>query len=160
MAIPILVAFLITALVLGIGGATTRLGTWYPNLRKPTWNPPAWLFGPAWTIILGLAGWSGVLGWIHAPGDSGHLRVAALFGANIVFHLLWSLLFFNRHRPDWALIDAVCLWASVAALMAGLAPFSLLASALLLPYLLWVTFAIVLNLTIVRMNAPFGPTKA
>jgi tryptophan-rich sensory protein len=148
----IVVAALITVAMLAIGGATTTVGPWYRHLRKPTWNPPDWAFGPAWTVILGLAAWAGVLGWTHAPDAEGHRRVAVLFGINILLHMLWSPLFFNLKRPDWALIEVPFLWLSILALMLGLAPFSLLASWLLLPYLLWVGFAAFLNLTIVRLN--------
>jgi tryptophan-rich sensory protein len=70
--------------------------------------------------------------------------------------MLWSPLFFNLKRPDWALIEVLFLWLSILGLMIGLARFSTLAVWLLLPYLLWVTFAAFLNLTIVRMNRPFG----
>ncbi len=152
----IIVAALITLAVLGFGGFTTNVGEWYRNLRKPPWNPPDWLFGPAWTLILCLAGWSGVLAWTHAAGAASHVRVGLLFGATIVFHGLWSPLFFNLKRPDWALLDVPLLWLSILATMIGIAPFSALAAWLLLPYLLWVSFATLLNLTIVRMNAPFG----
>ena len=157
MTYTIIVAVLVTVSVLGAGGAMTTVGPWYRNtLRKPSWNPPEWVFGPAWAVILGLAAWAGVLAWTNAPGADAQTKVAVLFGVNIVFHLLWSPLFFTLRRPDWALIEVVFLWASVAALMIGLAPFSPQSSWLLLPYLLWVTFAAYLNLTIVRMNAPFG----
>jgi len=155
MLIPIIVAAVITALVLGAGAALTTVGPWYWNLRKPSWNPPDWLFGPAWTIILGLAAWSGVLAWTNAPDGAAQLRVGVLFGINIVLHMLWSPLFFNLRRPDWALIEVPFLWLSIVALMVGLAPYSALASWLLLPYLLWVAFAAFLNLTIVRLNPPF-----
>lgn len=70
--------------------------------------------------------------------------------------MLRSPLFFNLRRPDWALIEVPFLWLSILALMIGLAEYSSLASWLLLPYLLWVAFAAFLNLTIVRMNEPFG----
>jgi tryptophan-rich sensory protein len=70
--------------------------------------------------------------------------------------MLWSPLFFNLQRPDWALIEVGFLWLSIVALMVGLAPVSTIASLLLLPYLLWVAFAAILNLVIVRMNSPFG----
>jgi tryptophan-rich sensory protein len=155
---PIIVAAIITVLVLGIGAAMTKVGAWYRNLRKPAWNPPEWVFGPAWTVILGLAAWSGVLAWTRAPDAGAQLLVAVLFGVNIVLHLLWSPLFFNLRRPDWALIEVPFLWLSVIALMVAFAPFAPMASWLLLPYLLWVAFAAVLNLTIVRMNPPFGAT--
>jgi tryptophan-rich sensory protein len=158
MIVPIIVAAIILTLMLGIGGALTDIGPWYRNLRKPSWNPPNWAFGPAWTIILGLAAWSGVLAWIHAPDARAHWIVGGLFAANIVLHTAWSPLFFNLKRPDWALIEVPFLWASILSLMIGLAPYSALASWLLLPYLLWVSFAAFLNLTIVRINPPFRST--
>jgi tryptophan-rich sensory protein len=155
----ILVAAGLTILVLGIGGVMTKIGSWYQDLIKPAWNPPNWAFGPAWTIILSLAAWSGVLAWTHATDRSAHIRIATLFGVNIVFHVLWSPLFFNFKRPDWALIEVPFLWLSILAAMIGVAPYSVMASWLLLPYLLWVAFAAFLNLTIVRLNPPFGRAR-
>jgi benzodiazapine receptor len=150
--LPIIVAAITTLLVLGVGGWMTTVGPWYQNLRKPWWNPPNWIFGPAWTVILGLAAWSGVLAWTYAAGSTQQLLILSLFGINIVLHMLWSPLFFNFKRPDWALIEVPFLWLSIVALMFGVAPSSTLASWLLLPYLLWVAFAAFLNLTIVRMT--------
>ncbi len=155
----VIVAALITMIVLAIGGAVTTIGPWYRDLRKPSWNPPNWAFGPAWTLILGLAAWSGVLAWTHAIGVPAHGRIALLFGVNILLYTLWSPLFFNLRRPDWALIEVLFLWLSIAALMVGLSQYSLTAAWLLLPYLLWVSFATFLNFTIVRLNAPFGKTN-
>jgi benzodiazapine receptor len=156
MSVVVLVAVVITSVVLAVGGALTNVGTWYRRLRKPSWNPPNWAFGPAWTLILGLAAWAGVLAWNHAPDDAGRWRIGVLFGANIVLHMLWSPLFFNLKRPDWALIEVPLLWLSILALMIGLAPLAPLAPLLLAPYLAWVSFAAFLNWTIVRLNAPFG----
>jgi translocator protein len=155
MTIPIVVAALTTVFVLGVGGWMTTIGPWYENLRKPSWNPPSWVFGPAWIVILGLAAWSGVMAWANASTDADQRRILLLFGANILFHMLWSPLFFNLRRPDWALIEIPFLWLSIVALMLGLAPLSTASMWLLMPYLLWVTFAASLNLTIVRMNRPF-----
>lgn len=150
--LPIIVAALVTVLMLGIGGALTNVGPWYAALQKPTWNPPNWVFGPAWTLILGLAAWAGVLGWEAAASGQGRTLVVALFAVNIVLHMLWSPLFFNLQRPDWALVEIPFLWLSIVALMVVLAPLSMLAALLLMPYLLWVTFAAGLNLAIVRLN--------
>jgi tryptophan-rich sensory protein len=149
---PVSVAVVVTLLMLGVGGAMTRVGKSYRDLRKPSWNPPDWLFGPAWTVILSLAAWAGVLGWTHARDPGQHLRVGILFAVNVIFHSLWSPLFFNLRRPDLALIEAVFLWLSVLGLVLGLAPISTLAALLVAPYLLWVSFAIVLNIAIVRLN--------
>ena len=152
-----LIFALVGAVVLaGAGGLATEIGPWYRNLRKPSWQPPDWLFGPAWTVILGLAAWSASLAWDAAPDPSARTRVVLLFGVNALFHFLWSPLFFRWHRPDWALIEVVFLWASVLALVVGTAPLSALASWIVVPYLLWVTFAAYLNLAVVRLNRPFG----
>lgn len=102
----------------------TTIGPWYENLRKPSWNSPNWVFGPAWTVILGLAAWSGVLAWTNASTGTEQLRVILLFGINMIFHMLWSPLFFNLRRPDWALVEIPFLWLSIVALIFGLAPFS------------------------------------
>ena len=157
MAISIVVAGILVVLVLAVGGWTTTVGAWYRDLRKPSWKPPAWVFGPAWTVILGLAAWSGVSAWANAVNDgSGRILILVLFGINIVLHMLWSPLFFALKRPDWALAEVPFLWLSIAALMLAVGRYSSLAVWLLLPYLLWVTFAAFLNLKIVRLNRPFG----
>jgi benzodiazapine receptor len=156
MTLPVTIAATLTILLLAVGGLTTKVGQWYRELRKPSWNPPSWVFAPAWTIILGLAAWAGVLAWTHTAEVSVHIRIAALFAANVILHALWSPLFFNLQRPDWALLEVPFLWLSVLALIIGLAPLTPLAVFLLAPYLLWVSFAAVLNLTIVRLNRPFG----
>lgn len=151
------------ALGLGlVGGLMTPIGDWYARLNKPSWQPPNWAFGPAWTIILGLAAWSAVRAWDGATalGDAAAQHdVLILFGVNGLFHLLWSPLFFRFRRPDLALVEVVFLWASIVALIVGLRPIDETASLLILPYLAWVTFAAYLNLTIVRLN-PRGTSGA
>lgn len=144
------------ALVLGVIGAlVTELGPWYYDLKKPPWQPPDWLFGPAWTLIFGLAALSGMLAWIHAPDARTRRRILWLFAINGVFNVLWSTLFFRLHRPDFALAEVVLLWLSILALIVMLPSTSRWSSWLLVPYLAWVTFAALLNLTIVRLNYPF-----
>ncbi|OQW46955.1 MAG: TspO protein [Proteobacteria bacterium SG_bin6] len=145
------------ALFLGVvGGLLTPLSTWYFNLKKPAWQPPDWLFGPAWTVILGLGGWSAANAWYAAGNDAERQAVVILFAVNGVCHLLWSPLFFKLRRPDWALVEVVFLWASLLALIVGLWQISVLSSLLILPYFAWVSFAAVLNRAIVRLNGPFG----
>lgn len=155
-----IIAAILWAVILGgAGGALTTIGPWYRNLKKPPWQPPDWLFGPAWTLILGLAAWAAVLAWDGAVDDSGRMAIIVLFAVNFVFHFLWSPLFFNFRRPDWALIEVVFLWSSVLALCIGLRQFSVLASWLIVPYFIWVSFAAILNLYIVRLNGPFQSEK-
>lgn len=151
------IAAIAWAVTLGVvGGLFTPIGPWYRKLRKPSWQPPDWLFGPAWTVILGLAGWAAVLGWEAAADDAQRQAVVTVFAVNGLFHLLWSPLFFKARRPDWALVEVVFLWASLVAMIAVLAPLSATAAWMIAPYLAWVSFAAFLNLTIVRLNAPFG----
>jgi tryptophan-rich sensory protein len=144
----------------GAGGALTDIGTWYRELKKPSWQPPDWLFGPAWTTILGLSGWSLYLAWQAAPTPSDRLLVMAVFGANFVLHFAWSPLFFKLQRPDWALFENVFLWLSVLAMCIILPRYSPLAGWLNVPYISWVSFAFLLNVKIVQLNAPFGARSA
>lgn len=160
MLMPIVIAAVVALVVMGVGGVLTDVGPWYRDLRKPPWNPPNWLFGPAWGVIISLAAWAGVSAWLKAVTPSQHTLILSLYGANIVLHMAWSPLFFNLRRPDWALIEVPFLWLSILALIVGLTPISHLSGLLLAPYILWVSFAAFLNLTIVRLNAPFARAAA
>lgn len=146
----------------GAGGALTDIGQWYRDLKKPHWQPPDWLFGPAWTVILGLAGWSFYVGLDAASTAEARAVVYALFGANFVLHFLWSPLFFKLRRPDWALAENMLLLSSVTALMVVLPRVvgDSFAGWLNVPYFTWVSFAFLLNWKIVKLNAPFGKQMA
>ena len=154
--LPILVAGGGAVLRGGVGGLMTPIDGWYAGLNKPSWQPPNWAFGPAWTLILGLAAWSAVVAWNAAPDEAARGRVIVLFAVNALCHAAWSPLFFRLRRPDWALIEVVFLWSSLVALILGLWPIAHLASLLIVPYFLWVSFAAWLNRVIVVMNRPFG----
>lgn len=138
-----------------LGGLATRLGPWYFALRKPSWQPPDWLFGPVWTLIFVLTAWSAVLAWNAAAGDAARTLAVAAFAANALLNVLWSVLFFALRRPDRALVECVVLWLSIVGMVAVSWPLSPRAGLLLLPYLAWVSFAMVLNRAIVRLNGPF-----
>jgi len=153
---PVLAAIAWAVVLGGIGGLVTEIGPWYRNLKKPSWQPPDWLFGPAWTLILGLAAWAGVKAYYGATDDAGRLAVITVFVVNFVCHFAWSPLFFKLKRPDIALIEVVFLWVSVLAMCVVLRFSSVTASWLVAPYLAWVSFAAVLNLAIVRLNRPFA----
>lgn len=145
-------------LVLGTGGGlATRLDRWYYELRKPPWQPPDWLFGPVWTTIFVLGAWAALIGW-YAPEATpeSRTRLLAAYAVNSLLNVTWSLLFFRLHRPDWALAEVALLWVSIAAMMVVLWPVSRVAALMIAPYLLWVSFASVLNTAIVRLNRPFG----
>ncbi|WP_420132145.1 TspO/MBR family protein [Rhodopseudomonas sp.] len=153
---PILVAFAIAILVGLLGGSLTDTGAWYQSLTKPSWQPPDWAFGPAWTVIFALAAMSAVNAWRTATTRAQREWVIGIFAANGFFNVLWSMLFFTVQRPDWALLEVPLLWLSVLIGMVAFWSRSRAASYYLVPYLLWVSFAAYLNWTVVRLNAPFS----
>ena len=150
----LLVALAAAILLLAVGAALTPIGPWYAELRKPRWNPPNWLFGPAWTVILGLWAWAADLSWRGTVDAHGRHAVLILFGLNALLHLLWSPLFFRLRRPDLAMREITVLWGSIAAMLVFLPAYSVTASWLLVPYFVWVSFASCLNWTIARLNRP------
>ncbi len=137
------------------GRLLTDLSPWFYALRRPPYQPPDWLFGPAWTLIYACGSAAGVISWRSARSQGQRARILLLFGANAGFNLLWSWLFFTRQRPDWALMEVGFLWASILAVMIGLWPISRRAALLLSPYLLWVGFAVLVNYGVVQLNGPF-----
>jgi translocator protein len=154
----IVLAAVAASVVAGLGALITELGPWYYSLQEPSWKPPDWLFGPAWTVIFTLAAISGYRAWSHSSRYSPDLaRVLALFACNGLLNIAWSVLFFRLHRLDWALLEVVLLWLSIAGLMVLTWRVSRLSSLLLLPYLVWVSFAGCLNFAVLRLNGPSGP---
>lgn len=137
------------------GGLATDIGPWYRALTKPPWQPPDAAFGPAWTTIYACAAWATVRVWQRADA-AGRRRWLLAAGVNGLLNITWSLLFFTLRRPDWALVEVVALWLSIAWLLALAWRVDRLAAALFAPYLGWVAFAAVLNAAIVRLNGPFG----
>ena len=126
-------------------------GDWYAGLRKPSWNPPNWIFAPVWTALyatMAIAAW---LVWIRG-GFAGQRVALSLFLVQLLFNALWSPLFFGLHNPVLAFVDIVLLWLAVLATVVGFWKTRPLTGALLVPYLAWVTFASVLNFAIWRLN--------
>ena len=151
---PIYMAILLSLLVGGLGGAATEIGPWYFQLQKPSWQPPDWLFGPAWTTIYVLTSIAGVKAWRRADEVQRRYFLGALL-LNLVLNLLWSLIFFTSQRPDIALLEVVPLWLSILLMVLLVRGYSPVSALLMLPYLGWVAFATYLNWTIVKLNAPF-----
>lgn len=154
---PALVAGAVAVLVAVTGARATELGRWYRELIKPSWQPPDWAFGPAWTTVYAFCIWSAARAWPAASPSQRGIYLAA-WGVNLTANVWWSVLFFRNRRPDWALREVVLLWLSIVGVMLATWPADTLAALLLLPYLLWVSFASVLNRAIVRLNAPFTRT--
>lgn len=126
-------------------------GEWYAELAKPDWNPPAWVFGPVWTLLytmMAVAAWR--VWW--ARGWQGARLALAVFLLQLVLNALWSMLFFGLQAPGVAFIEILLLLAAISATIALFYREDRLTVWLLLPYWLWVAFASVLNFTLWIMN--------
>lgn len=154
--LPVCMAGGAAVIVAALGTTVTDLGPWYQRLNKPSWQPPDWLFGPAWTFIFACAALSAAMSWRAARTSSARDWIVVLFLLNGILNIAWSFLFFRLQRPDWALVEVAVLWLSILALILVTARHSRSASLLLWPYLAWVTFAALLNHAIVDLNGPFA----
>lgn len=153
---PVLIAGVLAAAVALVGGTITDTGAWYHSLAQPRWAPPDAVYGVGWTAIYALTALAGVTGWLAMPTRREREWLLGLFALNGFLNIVWSLLFFRLHRPDWAMVEVVGLWVSILALIVVIWRRSMVGAVLLLPYLGWVTFAGYLNMTIVRLNGPFS----
>ena len=151
----ILLFFLILCFGVAWTGAQVSPGIasseWYDQLNKPDWNPPGWLFGPVWTtlyIMMAFAAWRI---W-RRLGFAGGKKELSLFGIQLFLNGLWSQLFFNAQNPGLAFIEIIVLLAAIIATSVSFYRRDRLAGWLMVPYILWVSFATVLNGTIWVIN--------
>lgn len=152
--VGLVVCVMICFAAAGLGGLVTtpNVPNWYAQLAKPAWTPPSGVFGPVWTLLylmMAVAAW---LIWRQAGLVAARLPLG-LFAVQLVLNSLWSILFFGLHSPGAAFVDIVLLWAAILATAVAFYRRSRWAGGLLVPYLLWVSFATALNFTIWRMNA-------
>ena len=150
-----LILSLILPFIAGVVGSRftiKEIPSWYSTLRKPHFNPPTWIFAPAWTLLYLLMGTAFYLIWTGAaPGAARHAAMA-VFGLHLVVNALWSFIFFGRHNLFWALVDVVVLWFLVLVLIGMFWALCPAAGMLLVPYACWVSFAMVLNHAIWQLN--------
>ena len=135
----------------GVTGYAFKPDAWYRKLVKPDWNPPDWVFAPAWLTLYTLIG----IAVYRVARRSGHPAVPAAltwFFIQLVLNALWTPLFFGLHRPDLALICIVALWIAIVGTMRAFARVTPASAALLVPYLAWVSFATALNAAIWHLN--------
>jgi translocator protein len=152
-AVGLAVALVVCFAAAGVGSVVTApaIPVWYAGLNKPAWTPPNWLFGPVWTLLyfaMAVAAW---LVW-RARGFGGAAVPLGLFALQLALNPLWSFLFFGLRSPGAALFEIVLLWLSILATALAFRRASATAALLLLPYLLWVTYAAALNFQIWRAN--------
>jgi benzodiazapine receptor len=126
---------------------------WFAGLAKPTWNPPSWLFAPVWTTLYALMGTSAWMVAREPRIPAGERRTAwIVFAVHAVLNLAWTPLFFGLHQPGLAFLDICLVWLALLATTLLFGRIRPLAGYLLLPQVLWVSFALVLNGTIWLMN--------
>ena len=152
-----LVIAIVVAELAGVIGSVftiSAIPTWYAGLVKPALNPPAWVFGPAWTTLYALMGISLFLIWKSDPSvaPKERRRGIILFFIQLFLNAVWSIIFFGLHSPGWALVDIVFLWLAIVWTMVVFYKISKPAAYLLVPYLLWVSFASYLNYSIWVLN--------
>lgn len=142
----------ITFVAAAIGGAASvNAGSFYTELVRPEWAPPSWVFGPVWTTLyvgMGVAAW---LVW-RVDGFRAARTVLSLFLLQLALNALWSWLFFGWHRGALAFADVLLLWVFIVATLIAFWRVRPLAGALLVPYLLWVSFAAALNYAVWQLN--------
>lgn len=146
-----LVICLAACFAVALGGGRFRPGEWYLQLAKPAWTPPNGIFGPVWTVLYASMGVAAALVW-RQGGLAAAWKPLILFGVQLGLNAAWSWIFFGLHRPGLAFAEIVVLWVSILGTLILFWQVRPLAGGLLLPYLLWVSFAVALNFSIWRMN--------
>ncbi len=150
-----LVASIIVCELAGAAGAiftVRKIPTWYANLKKPSFRPPNWLFAPVWTALYLLMGIAAFLVWQEGLDDRGVQVALAVFLGQLALNVLWSAVFFGLESPLGGLAVIVLLWGAILTTIIQFAKFSTGAAFLLVPYILWVSFAAVLNGAIYILN--------
>ncbi|MEO6251943.1 MAG: TspO/MBR family protein [Ferruginibacter sp.] len=127
------------------------ISNWYRFINKPVWNPPNWVFGPVWTLLYIMMGISLALVW-HTNHQN-KKRAVTFFVIQFVLNIAWSFIFFNLHAIGWAFAEIIIMLTLIAITMAAFYKISKPAAWLMLPYLIWVSFATILNGSIWYLNS-------
>jgi len=150
----LIISLLIPQLAGIIGSIFTvsSIREWYSLLEKPSFNPPNWIFGPAWTILYLLMGISIYLVWQRVKENKNNKKVMFIFWIHLFLNTIWSIIFFGFQNVGLAFINIVVIWFFIVLLMILFWKIDRRATYLLIPYLLWVSFASILNLSILLLN--------
>lgn len=151
--LKLIISLIIPQVAGGIGSFFTmsKVPSWYAGLVRPSFNPPSWVFGPVWTALFLLMGYALYMVW-RGPKTQGQNIALIVFGVQMVLNTLWSILFFGLQSPGWALVEIVFLWLAILFTIILFWRLNRTAGILLLPYILWVSFAAFLNYSIWRLN--------
>lgn len=154
-ALKLISAILICQLAGAIGSLFTyrAIPVWYASLVKPVFNPPNWIFGPVWLTLYTLMGVSAFIVWGRGWENREVKTALYIFAGQLGLNSLWSIIFFGLRSPLYAFVEILVLWLFIVLTIYYFYRISKLSALLLLPYLLWVSFAAVLNLSIAIFNA-------
>jgi tryptophan-rich sensory protein len=136
---------------IGVIFTNPAIPTWYAGLAKPAFSPPNWLFAPVWIVLFALIGLAIYLILLHKKSQSRDQAIT-FFVVQLVLNVLWSAIFFGLHLPLLAFVEILLLWIAILYTAISFYKLSRLASYLLIPYILWVTFAAILNFSIALLN--------
>jgi tryptophan-rich sensory protein len=131
---------------------TPNINTWYATLTKPSFNPPNWVFSPVWTTLFLLMGISLYLIWKQGFEKKNVKNAILIFGIQLILNILWSILFFGLQNPLLAFIEIIILWLAILFTILVFYRIKKSAAYLLIPYILWVSFAAILNFFLWRLN--------
>jgi translocator protein len=153
---PIYKIFISILVPLAVGAVagfftSSSIKNWYAFLNKPFFNPPNWIFGPVWTLLYILMGISFYIIW-RSEKQELKSKCFPYYWIQLVLNFLWSFLFFYFRNPAFALVDIILLLIFITFTIASFRKISVIAAWLLVPYILWVTFATALNFEIWRLN--------
>jgi translocator protein len=137
--------------LLGAFFTTTGAGSWYQTIVKPSWNPPNWIFGPVWTTLYTLMGIAAYLVWRTPPGPM-RTQALVLYGVQLFLNALWSFAFFGAESPKLGLVVITSLLVMIVLTAKKFYVLSHPAGYLMIPYILWVAFATVLNFILIYLN--------
>jgi tryptophan-rich sensory protein len=154
------VAIVVSQLAGIIGSVFTisSISSWYAGIEKSALNPPSWVFGPVWTLLFLLMGIAAYLVWISPvdPGDEekrkNKRKALGIFGIQLVLNAIWSVIFFGLQSPGAAFVELISLWFAIVATIIAFSKISRPAAWLLVPYVLWVSFAGYLNYSVWVLN--------
>lgn len=154
MILRLIISILVCQLAGLIGSIFTRasVSSWYVSLSKPSFTPPSWVFGPAWITLYVLMGISAFLVWSKGFNNREVKAALIIFGIQLILNALWSAAFFGLRSPFGGLIVIVILWLAILVTILRFLNISTAAGLLLVPYILWVSFAAVLNLSLFLLN--------
>ena len=138
--------------IVGTVFTVSAIPAWYTTLVKPNLNPPGWIFGPVWTTLYLLMGIAAFLVWNRGWSRRDVKAALGVFLLQLVLNAVWSIIFFGLESPLWALVDIALMWLAIVWTMALFYKISKPAMWLLVPYILWVSFAAYLNYSIWILN--------